>query len=187
MFVSRNDKLTAISGKTLVTLDLGRNRYTVSELKGAQERAIEAQPVSNLRDNLFPPRSVIPPIALLKSYRNFSKIAKNISARPIIDQLEVLDALVTVVQRSAAEEQSVRELSSYYQYIRSFRIRRPLCLEDSVCGYLFFRNYFDDVSLHIGVRNPPFKAHAWLQSGDIILNDNEAIVGSFSVILRYAK
>ncbi|WP_183714675.1 lasso peptide biosynthesis protein [Bradyrhizobium sp. ERR14] len=39
----------------------------------------------------------------------------------------------------------------------------------------------------MGVKKPPFGAHAWLQSGDLILNDTRRAVEDYSVIVRFAK
>ncbi|MDA9464792.1 hypothetical protein XH87_09275 [Bradyrhizobium sp. CCBAU 53415] len=83
--------------------------------------------------------------------------------------------------------ETIHYYASVFQHLRNLRFRRPLCLEDSVGGYLFFYPYIASLELLVGVKQPPFGAHAWLQSGDLILNDAKRVVEDYSVILRFAK
>jgi len=79
----------------------------------------------------------------------------------------------------------IKKHSTLYQYLRNFLPQRPLCLQDSVCCFLFLSRYVKPLELVIGVKYPPFSAHAWIESQNIILNDKKIAVEDYAVILRY--
>lgn len=79
---------------------------------------------------------------------------------------------------------NVDHITWLYQHIRNFRFRRPMCVEDSVCCALFLGQYIETLSFHIGVVQPPFQAHAWVQVGNVIANDTKGVVEAYSEILR---
>lgn len=71
-----------------------------------------------------------------------------------------------------------------YQHMRNLRARRPECLEDSIGCALFLGRYIETLSFHIGVVQPAFMAHAWVQSGDLLMNDGKRVIDRYSEILR---
>ncbi|WP_404995945.1 lasso peptide biosynthesis B2 protein [Burkholderia cepacia] len=75
-------------------------------------------------------------------------------------------------------------LAWIYRLISSFRFRRPQCIEDSICCTMFLLRYTGNISFHIGVFHPPFEAHAWVQIGNLIVNDTKPAIEKYSEILR---
>lgn len=61
--------------------------------------------------------------------------------------------------------------------------RRDHCLHDSLTLLLLLRSQGVTVHWVIGVRVRPFAAHAWVQSGDLVLDDEHFRVGRFTPIL----
>ncbi len=56
-----------------------------------------------------------------------------------------------------------------------------------MAGYQFFRRHTSAVQLVIGVRYPPFKAHAWLEADGVLLNDRKETVETMSEIYRWPR
>lgn len=61
---------------------------------------------------------------------------------------------------------------------------RRLCVPDSLAlaRYLWKRNI--DCDVLFGVRLDPFAAHAWVQSGDLLLSDNINVVADYTPVFR---
>lgn len=60
---------------------------------------------------------------------------------------------------------------------------RQVCLIDSLALTLYCRSAGRAADLVVGVRLAPFLAHAWVQAGDIVLNDEPEFVRAFTPIL----
>jgi hypothetical protein len=61
---------------------------------------------------------------------------------------------------------------------------RRLCVPDSLAlaRYLWKRDI--DCEVIFGVRLDPFAAHAWVQSGDLLLSDNINVVADYTPVFR---
>jgi hypothetical protein len=60
---------------------------------------------------------------------------------------------------------------------------RGRCLVDSLAMMRFLMTHKIYPTLVIGVTGRPFRAHCWLQHGDVVLNDDPAFTGSFVPIV----
>ncbi|WP_407181595.1 lasso peptide biosynthesis B2 protein [Bradyrhizobium sp. STM 3562] len=148
-------------------------------------RLIETK--AKLRDCLSSPPAFIPPLPLVWHYARAAHAARTIRSQTIVRQLDFLRASLHGRAPVSMGVERIHYYASVFQHLRNLRFRRPPCLEDSVAGYLFFYPYIASLELLVGVKQPPFRAHAWLQSGDIILNDTKRAVDEYSVILRFEK
>jgi hypothetical protein len=167
-----------------VELDLLRNRYS---LIGSEhgDAPLVPPPPPTLREVVQVGYPLVPPLAALARFAVSARRAARLRKKPIREQLRFCRAATNVgdVQPDGtAVEGHVR----VYRYLRALRYRQVPCLEDSVCGYLYF-NSIPGVRAEIvfGVSTvPTFQAHAWLESCGFLLNDIRARVESYSEILR---
>lgn len=82
------------------------------------------------------------------------------------------------------------EVDAYLRPVASFEWLRPLiytarekCLFDSLTLLQYLAGEGLDATLVLGVKTRPFAAHAWMQLGDVVLNDREEHVRRFTPIL----
>ncbi|MCA8256117.1 lasso peptide biosynthesis B2 protein [Burkholderia sp. AU31624] len=57
-------------------------------------------------------------------------------------------------------------------------------MTDSIACALYMIKFTASVSLHLGVAQPNFRAHAWVQCGNLIVNDTKYAVEEYSEIMR---
>ncbi|MFT4273082.1 MAG: lasso peptide biosynthesis B2 protein [Pantoea sp.] len=181
------DSLKAYSNGRMIFLDLETNKYLISKSEvgefTSEDKRIEY--CSKLRDNLQWPEKIIPGYGELLHFYHSLFVAWKYKNASLKIQLQIL-ASGRKTKRNTSYDDIIR-YSTLYQYLRNFLLRRRLCLEDSVCCFLFLSHYITPLELVIGVKQPPFAAHAWVQSGHLILNDKKIAVEDYSVILRYAE
>jgi hypothetical protein len=84
-------------------------------------------------------------------------------------------AISSVAQASA--------LTVAFKRLRPLYPRPYLCLFDSLALLEFLANYGAFPRVVFGVVADPFQAHCWLQEGNVVLNDDLEIVGSYKPIL----
>ncbi|WP_157790859.1 lasso peptide biosynthesis B2 protein [Bradyrhizobium elkanii] len=172
-----------------ISLDLQSNRYSMASTSVAcpEERERLTEATARLRDCLNSLPAFVPPLHLVWRYARAAHAARLIRNQSIARQLDFLRASRHGTAPVSVGGETIHCYASVFQHLRNLRFRRPRCLEDSVGGYLFFYPYIASLELLVGVKQPPFGAHAWLQSGDLILNDTRRAVEDYSVILRFAK
>lgn len=184
-------KFHAWSNGHMVEFDIDANRYSLVDPSVSADLDRERPEISTMlvRQVLRPPASPIPRRRHLLDFYGATRSAARIRRAPIVEQLNEVDEHMCRVGGADDElsSASLMELAATYQYLRSLRIRQPLCLEDSMAGYLFFRRYTAGVQLVIGVRYPPFKAHAWLEAGGILINDRKITVETMSEVYRWPR
>lgn len=177
--------LTAWSNGRWIHLDLKRNRY----FGGAVQpdpllQAAHMATVARLRSEAGEPLALIPAADVLLHFLRCSRIAARVRKEPIRRQLNVLRSAPRPGVPRLSGSREIQEYAHMYQHLRNLRFQRPECLEDSLCCALFLRRYVEAPSFRIGVVQPPFMAHAWVQAGDLIANDVKGAVEQYSEILR---
>ncbi|WP_405048906.1 lasso peptide biosynthesis B2 protein [Rhizobium rhizogenes] len=164
-----------------IWLDLNENRYIGGGFeRDSRLQALQALAGARLRSVIYREKPLIPPLHIVGHFVRSSRRAKKFSKLRIVDQLAALENS----SKQPPNNHSVETLCWYYQYLRNLRVRRPLCLEDSLACAFFLRRYITGVSFRIGVKQPPFMAHAWVQVGELIANDTKPVVETYSEILR---
>ncbi|KSV75879.1 hypothetical protein N185_15655 [Sinorhizobium sp. GW3] len=164
-----------------IWLDLQRNRYKGGEvMRDADLQALQALATVKLQTVAGNEKPLVPPLGVLAHYIRSAWIARKARYLPIADQLALLQS-AQIKYKTFGDTATFAWL---YQHMRNLRIRRPLCLEDSVCCALFLLRYVEAPSFCIGVKQPPFMAHAWVQVGDVLVNDVKAVVETYSEIVR---
>lgn len=177
------DTLSAWSNGQWIHLDVAANRYFASPCQADPVlQAAQASMVSKLRPLGGRPAVMVPAAAVIARYGRCALRAWRIHQRPLQDQLAVLRANGGAAGLRRAGD--VERWAWLYQHMRNLRPRRPKCLEDSVCCALFLRECGLSPSFRIGVMQPPFMAHAWVQVGNVIVNDTKGCVEAYSEILR---
>lgn len=189
MLKDKNSHLKAFSNGRIIFLDLEKNLYLISKSINVELAAKKSQEenTAKLRDNLRWPEDLTPTVNVIRNYIFSLFLSKKHRGKTIREQLNILALHSNTGGNKLIGDKEIREYSTLYQFIRNFRPVRPLCLEDSVCCFLFLSRYISDIELVIGVKYPPFKAHAWVESRNIILNDTKSAVEDYSVILRYGN
>lgn len=177
--------LTAWSNGQWIHLDLAQNRYFGGAVQAdaALQAAVMAA-VAKLRIGVGEPQTLIPPAGVLLHFLRCCRVAARVRREPIRTQLDVLRGVGQAGKRWLSGRQEAERYALMYQHLRNLRFRRPECLEDSVCCALFLGRYVERPSFRIGVVQPPFMAHAWVQVGDMIANDVKGAVEQYSEILR---
>lgn len=167
-------------------LDLQRNRYLAGRHAADEERRMaQAMAAAGLQDSIPAVDAFIPAAGMLLQFLRASWRAHRARNAPIRQQLALLRA-ARLDARHTPRDGDPQRCAAIYQHLRNLRARRPLCLEDSVACALFLRHHVAPLSFHIGVVQPPFKAHAWVQSGPLVLNDRKRAVEEYTEILRLA-
>jgi Transglutaminase-like superfamily len=178
-------KPTAWSNGQWIHLDLALNRYFAGTLHAsASLQAAHASSVAKLRVHTNQPGSLLPRGTVLAQFLRSAWMARKICRLPIRDQISAMrttNASPLLIQSTSDE---IEKYAWVYQYMRNMRFRRPACLEDSICCAIFLRRFIQGPSFHIGVVQPPFMAHAWVQAGEILVNDTKGVVEAYSEILR---
>lgn len=176
--------LAAWSNGRWIYLDLDRSRYyggqahpdpVFADAHVAATAALRDQPSETVR--LLPTRDEI------WHYARCARLAWQLRRRPLRDQLAAMSAQPMPTKPRTAQAAAVARFAVNYQNMRNLRLRRPLCLEDSVACALFLRRYVDAPTFCVGVVQPPFMGHAWVQVGDMIVNDAKEVVERYSTIL----
>lgn len=180
------ETLSAWSNGQWIHLDLERNRYFGDAVApNATLQAAQASAVARLRSLGGRPQVLVPSLATVAHYLRCAMHARSVRRQPIRDQLDLLRRARGPHPARAKRQGDVEHFAWLYQHIRNLRWQRPTCLEDSICCALFLRRYLAGrVSFHIGVVQPPFLAHAWVQVGDVLVNDTKGCVEVYSEILR---
>lgn len=177
--------LTAWSNGRWIHLDLVQNRYFAGKAEPDQSLQNERiAAVARLREQPSELRSLIPPAGMIAHYLRSATVAWRAKQRPIREQVAILRPAAPRAVLPALSPAGVAQCAVMYQHMRNLRLRRPQCLEDSVGCALFLRQYVETVSFHIGVVQPSFMAHAWVQSGDLLMNDAKEAVERYTEILR---
>lgn len=166
-----------------IWLDLKGNRYKGGQVRRATMQAMQARQAAAVAklQAVLGEGPLLPPMHVIAHFLRCASTARRVRGLPIRDQLAALKADTTSRVRGNGD---VATFSWFYQHLRNLRFRRPSCLEDSVCCSLFLRRYVAGTSFRIGVVRPPFIAHAWVQVGDVIINDIKCAVEAYSEILR---
>lgn len=86
-------------------------------------------------------------------------------------------------QRVEGRDAAVRMARGFEAARADLPISRQ-CLPDSLALLSVLRAASLPGTLVIGVRDPPFAAHAWVETGDMVLSDPLAAVREFTPILR---
>lgn len=166
-----------------IWLDLEANRYrggVIRRDKILQSKQAEA--AARLCSALYDEHTSVPPWSSVRQYITSAWMARSFRGLPITSQLEELKR-----QRFSPDVRynlTIPQLTWFYQVLRNFHPNKPLCLEDSICCALFLSKFTQNFSLCIGVKQPPFSAHAWVQIGNYIINDTKPKVETYSEILR---
>ncbi|RUT79763.1 MULTISPECIES: lasso peptide biosynthesis B2 protein [unclassified Mesorhizobium] len=177
--------LTAWSNGQWIHLDLAKNRYFGGAIqRDAALQAATMATVAKLRIGVGEPKMLIPPAAELLHFLRCCRVAARVRREPIRTQLDLLRGARHPSKSRHSGQQQAERYAVMYQHLRNLRFRRPACLEDSVCCALFLGRYIERPSFRIGVVQPPFMAHAWVQVGDMIVNDVKGAVEQYSEILR---
>jgi hypothetical protein len=169
-----------------VELDLHENRYKFVDSKTNNEVSRASAPLC-LRDVLQVDFPIVPKLTSVARFAWSSSCAARIRTRSIRDQLMYCRTRSMRWQgRPSLTLPIIERHVRVYKYLRALRLRQPLCLEDSVSGYLYFSSIFGmRVEMVFGVETlPKFRAHAWLEMDGILLNDTRRRVEYYSEILR---
>jgi Transglutaminase-like superfamily len=84
---------------------------------------------------------------------------------------------------TAARTIQLNRLTSTFLALRLCYPRPYLCLFDSLALLQFLSRYDFFPTWIFGVRADPFKAHCWIQEGDLLLNDSVARVRTYYPIM----
>ena len=178
--------LSAWSNGCWIQLDLERNLYLASELETAPGLKVAQVAASvKLRDCPRAPPDFIPPGEMVRHYLRSAWWAWRNRYEPLRQQLRLLRSKAAKGRPRFSSVLDAERCATLYQHMRNLRFQRPACLEDSIGCALFLRRYVAPITFHIGVLQPPFRAHAWVQSGELIVNDTKAAVEDYSEILRF--
>ncbi|MBS0907773.1 lasso peptide biosynthesis B2 protein [Pantoea dispersa] len=186
MVKNEPNHLKAYSNGKIIFLNLEKNIYLISknDTENLTAKKNQEEYVAKLRDNLRWPENLKPSIKIIYHYIYSFLLSRRHRCDTIKEQLCIL-TLHSNTNKKESSNKEIEEYSTLYQYLRNILPKRPLCLEDSVCCFLFLSRYINGLEFVIGVKFPPFAAHAWVESHNIILNDTKLAVEDYSVILRY--
>lgn len=82
-----------------------------------------------------------------------------------------------------ADLQKIIEIMSRFDRLRPWFPRKYLCLFDSLALIEFLARHNEFPTWVFGVRTEPFRAHCWVQQGEVVLNDRLDRVRSFTPIM----
>jgi hypothetical protein len=81
-------------------------------------------------------------------------------------------------------EQSIDALCAAVDLASIFYWKEVLCLQRSAAATCLLRSCGVTACMVIGVRNFPFKAHAWVEVADLVVNDKPDFCATYSVLER---
>ena len=165
-------------------LDLEANQYLAGDREDSAARKLQhVAAAAALRECLAAPVSFLPPHGMVAWHLRASWLAWRIRRRPIRQQLDAVRSWAPKEPPRLPADRAAA-CAGIYQHLRNLRPRRPACLEDSVACAIFLRRYVGAVSFHIGVKQPPFMAHAWVQAGNLIANDAKHAIEDYAEIMK---
>lgn len=128
---------------------------------------------------LRPSLSVLLEVALLTSW-----VHVQLRHKPL---KHVLNRVISYRDRNVAKSKTTKStLSSSASQFAQARLYVPIdtrCLPDSLALSIFLSRRRLDASVVIAVAADPFAAHAWVQSGEMILNDSLGAAQAYTPIL----
>jgi hypothetical protein len=176
----------------LVLLDLKKRRYfglPRSQLHLVRDSAPE-QPT------LAPPRRSATESTVLSPDKVFRADICNflaaVASAALALKLSSLERIVAAAgrkkqlssSRAQGREGDIELLARRYRLMRPFLYTyRDSCLLDSLALLRFLARYHHYPQWVIGVRTQPFRAHSWLQCGDVVLNDTAEHASSYKPLL----
>ncbi|MFD6356599.1 lasso peptide biosynthesis B2 protein [Nocardia tengchongensis] len=170
-----------------VELDLHVNRYNLVEPAPAEAPIrSESRVRHRLRDIQYEHQSLVPPLRSIASFGRSAISASRLRRAPIREQLEFCRNTIGSRPTTGTEIELLEENARVYAYLRALRRREALCLEDSICAYLYFNSLTGvcaDIVLGVTVQ-PTFQAHAWVEADGYLLNDLRWRIESYREILR---
>jgi hypothetical protein len=109
-------------------------------------------------------------IDALMRWRGFSRIHAVVRAEPARPQ-----------RNTRVDAQG---LSSAIDLACVFYFKQVLCLQRSAALTLLLRRHGWNAEMVIGAQLLPFRSHAWVEIGDLVINDKPYIKNSFQVLER---
>ncbi len=179
----------AYSNGRYIFLDLKKNKYS-STKEFSRDLSFEKEMHNyriKLQENIAWRHNTIPSTGLLLHFIKCFYVASKYKKKSIKRQIALLRLLKTKKNTTPSRVDEIYHYCTIYQNLRNLRLHRPVCLEDSICCFLFLEAFISPLKLVLGVQQPPFAAHAWVQCGDIIMNDRITAVQEYSPILEYNK
>ncbi|SFI51864.1 lasso peptide biosynthesis B2 protein [Caulobacter sp. UNC279MFTsu5.1] len=125
--------------------------------------------------------SPISPRAVGVALRANLTAAKSIDQLPFADVLSLAGPLAETVFEAPTTE-LLREADRFAR-LAPWLPREGLCLMRSLQQRLYLTRLGHAAAWVFGVRTWPFKAHCWLQAGDVVLDDTPEHVGTYTPIL----
>jgi hypothetical protein len=160
--------------KGVLTRSEERRRSDVSNANVNPSRAYHF--VRNVRTHLHARHVLTMALCVLK-IRCALKLSR---LRGVIHRLQLPMLTVPTPRR-----EELWELLDTFLFLRPwFYTTRDACLLDSLVLSHFLRSYGVAVTLSLGVHANPFRAHAWVQSGPVILNDTLENVSVYTPLLN---
>ncbi|WP_090302527.1 lasso peptide biosynthesis B2 protein [Ensifer sp. YR511] len=83
--------------------------------------------------------------------------------------------------------ENVASMIATYNRLKTFRIFPLSCIPDALACLFFLRDQGCKADFVIGVRENPFRAHAWLEINGTVANDVVANVFNYTPILRTSR
>ncbi len=94
--------------------------------------------------------------------------------------------------RSVELPVSARDVSRRWEIICSamdlacvFYPKKVLCLQRSTATTMLLRSYGHRAEIVIGVKHAPFQSHAWVEIGDVVVNDKPYMRDIYQILDRY--
>lgn len=104
------------------------------------------------------------------------------SLRKTVRRLDRISALLQPVLGGRAAELS--SLQSLHRRARRLALYEPDCLADSLCAFMLLRARGYEPCLRLGVRSVSghVEAHAWVEVGDEVFNDDPDIASRYELL-----
>ncbi len=168
-----------------VAADLQAQGLLVAGLGGKRfQRWLYTQPLKEL------PRRIGPRSDLV-AFRDVLRLLWCATAAKAMLKALTLDAIIARVGRWKREAPPCADWPRFVDQLELYKRIRPLiyrkggnCLFDTLCMILFFKDHLSEISWKFGVRLRPFRAHAWLERDNALLDDEAATVHDYEVIME---
>lgn len=88
------------------------------------------------------------------------------------------------IRKNAPSPRAVEEICSAVDMACIWYWKEALCLQRSAAAACLLRQYGVPAQLVIGAQQMPFKAHAWVEVGDRVVNDKPYTPDMYAVLDR---
>lgn len=164
---------------------LDKRLFVKDEADGKQPVPLDVEsPSANLITSAADrPEPVIRPLHVLRFFAAAGAASWNLRFQSIEDTVRRVERRKHANRHAPAERTQVIELFYIFRALRPYYPRPYLCLFDSLALVHFMAPFGVYPEWVYGVKLEPWGAHCWVQSQDLVVNDNVDYVSSYTPIM----